>query len=143
MASQPANAEGWNCLADGGRALMVASAILVPLWRRDTRRSFDAMTAILATSAACKCIKAFWHEPRPNGQNNNSFPSQHAGECFGAAAILECGRQDAIGPVAIGLATAISMARLFSGKHHVADVIAGAAIGILAARITSDSQARS
>lgn len=140
--SEPANADVWNDLADAGRALLVGAAVLVPLWRRDFRRSFDAMTAILATSAASKAIKAFWREPRPNGQDNNSFPSQHAGDCFAAAGILDGSPNKTAAPVAIGLAAAVSMARLFSGKHHLADVVAGAAIGILAAKATTRASGR-
>lgn len=136
--SEPANADAWNSFADAGRALLVGSAVLAPLWRRDTQASFNALTAILSTSAASKALKAFWHEPRPNGQNNNSFPSQHAGDCFAAAVIIDRESHDTVGPLAIGIATAVSIARVFSGKHHVADVIAGAALGVIVAELTSE-----
>jgi membrane-associated phospholipid phosphatase len=136
--SEPANADAWNRFADAGRAVLVGAAVLAPLWRRDYRTSFDALTAVLAASAASKGIKAFWPERRPNGKNNNSFPSQHAGDCFGAAAILDREWRDAVGPMAIGLATAVSMARVFSGKHHVADVVAGGALGVIAAEMTAE-----
>jgi membrane-associated phospholipid phosphatase len=102
------------------------------------RTSFDALTAIFATSAASKSIKAFWHEPRPNGENDKSFPSLHAGDCFAAATVLDREWRDTVGPLAIGIATAVSMARIFSGKHHVADVVAGAALGVIAAELTSE-----
>jgi membrane-associated phospholipid phosphatase len=83
-------------------------------------------------------IKAGWKEPRPNGQNDRSFPSQHAGDCFAAAAILDREWADGLGPAAMGLATAASLARVFSGKHHVVDVIAGAALGIMAGEFAAD-----
>jgi membrane-associated phospholipid phosphatase len=135
---EPVNADAWNKVADGGRALLVGAAVVAPLWRRDYRTSLNALTAILATSAACKAIKAFWREPRPNGENSKSFPSQHAGDCFAAAAILDREWRDGIGPLAVGVATAVSMARVFSGKHHVADVIAGAALGTIAGELAAD-----
>jgi membrane-associated phospholipid phosphatase len=131
-------ADTWNRLADSGRALLVGGAVVAPLWRKDFRTSFNGLTAILATSAASKAVKAFWHEPRPNGENHKSFPSQHAGDCFAAAIVLDREWRDAVGPLAIGLATAVSMARVFSGKHHVADVVAGAALGVIAAEIASE-----
>jgi membrane-associated phospholipid phosphatase len=34
------------------------------------------------------------------------------------------------------MATAVSLARVFGGKHHVADVIAGAALGVIAAEVS-------
>ena len=128
-------ADIWNRIADAGRALLVGGAVVAPLWRQDFRTSFNALTAVLASSAASKAVKTFWREPRPNGENNNSFPSQHAGDCFAAAVVLDREWRDAIGPAAIGLATAVSLARVFGGKHHVADVIAGAALGVIAGEI--------
>lgn len=139
MPSEPANADAWNRFADGGRALLIGAAVLAPLWRKDFRRSFDGLTAVVAVHVACKGIKAFWHERRPNGENNNSFPSQHAGDCFAAGVILEKEWRETIGPGAIGLATAVSMARVFSGKHHIADVIAGASLGVIAGELASAS----
>ena len=44
-----------------------------------------------------------------------------------------------IGAAAVSLATAVSMARIFCGKHHVVDVIAGAGMGITAANIISST----
>lgn len=112
---------------------MVGGAIAAPLTRKDFRGSFNALTAILVTSSATKAIKAFWHERRPNGENNNSFPSQHAAECFAAAVVLDHRFKDVIGPTAFGIATAVSLTRIFAHKHYPADVIAGAAIGVIAA----------
>ena len=138
MPPESPSADSWNRFADGGRALLVGAGVIAPLWRKDYRTSFNGLTAILATSAASKTIKLFWSERRPNGQNEKSFPSQHAGDCFAAAATLDREWSKGIGPLAIGLATAVSAARVFSGKHHVADVVAGAALGVIAAELTAD-----
>lgn len=59
------------------------------------------------------------------------------GDCFAAAVILQREWRNSIGPAAVGLATIVSMSRVFSGKHHVADVIAGGSLGVLAAEIAS------
>ena len=143
MPSEPASADAWNRFADGGRALLVGAAVMAPLWRKDYHTSFNGLTAVLATSAASKLIKGFWREPRPDGENNKSFPSQHAGDCFAAAVTLDREWGSALGPLAIGLATAVSAARVFSGKHHVADVVAGAALGVIAAELTADYRSSS
>jgi membrane-associated phospholipid phosphatase len=132
----------WCRLGDAGRVLLVGGAVVAPLARRDFRGSFNALTAILATAAVSKAVKAFWHEPRPNGDDSNSFPSQHAAECFAAAVSLDRQFKDAIGPGAIGLAAAVSLTRVFGRKHHPQDVIAGAGMGIaagsLAARLPAE-----
>ncbi|HJP67650.1 MAG TPA: phosphatase PAP2 family protein [Sphingomicrobium sp.] len=138
MASEPATADVWNRFADGGRALLVGAAVVAPLWRKDIRTGVSGLTAIIATYAASKTIKTVWREPRPNGQNDKSFPSEHAGDCFAAATILDQEWRNSLGPLGIGLATAVSMARVFSGKHHIADVVAGAALGVIAGEIAGD-----
>ena len=131
-------ADSWTRFADAGRALLVGGAVIAPLWRKDFRAGFNALTAVLAVSAASKAIKAVWREPRPNGENRKSFPSQHAGDCFAAAVILHRESKEGLGPAAIGLATAVSLARVFGGKHHLADVIAGAGLGTIAGEIAAD-----
>ena len=138
MPTDPDAADGWNRFADGGRALLVGAAVIAPLWRKDFRTSLNGFSAIIATYAASKTIKAFWREPRPNGQNKKSFPSEHAGDCFAAATVLDQQWRNSVGPLAIGIATAVSIARVLSGKHHVVDVVAGAALGVIAGEIAAD-----
>jgi membrane-associated phospholipid phosphatase len=132
--------KAWDHFSDAGRFALVAGAIAAPLARRrDIGGSFNALTSVLAVAAASKAIKAFSAEPRPNGEDNNSFPSQHSAECFAAAMTLERELGDGIGPAALGLATAVSIARIFCRKHHVVDVVAGAGMGITAANLICGS----
>ena len=132
--------KAWDHFSDAGRLILTAGAVAAPLVRRrDAHGSFNALTSVLAVAAASKAIKAFWREPRPNGEDNNSFPSQHSAECFAAATTVERELGGGIGAAAVSLATAVSMARIFCGKHHVVDVIAGAGMGITAANIISST----
>jgi membrane-associated phospholipid phosphatase len=131
-------ADEWNSFADAGRAVLVAAATVAPMWRKDFRSGSNALTATLAASAASRAIKGVWSEPRPNGQNDNSFPSEHAADCFAAATILRRDSPNGLGPAAMGLAVAVCFARVFSGKHHVVDLIAGAALGVIAGEMAAD-----
>ena len=123
----------WNRAGDAGRFGLLGAAIVVPLARKDFRSAMNALVGVLATSAASKAIKAFWHERRPNGEDNNSFPSQHAAECFAAAVALDRQLKGAAGPLAMGFATFTAFTRVFGRKHHVSDVLAGTALGTIAA----------
>ena len=138
---ETAQDELWCRLGDGGRLVLVGGAIVSPLVRKDFRGALNAATAVLAVASLSKAIKAVWHERRPDGEDDKSFPSQHAAECFAAAASLDRQFKDGIGPAAIGLATAVALTRVFGRKHRPADVIAGAGMGItassLAARLTA------
>jgi membrane-associated phospholipid phosphatase len=122
-------AEAWARFGDLGRLSLVTAALVLPLRRRDFDSSFNAATAILSSAAACKSLKPFVPERRPNGENHNGFPSQHAAECFAAGLALRRYFAKSAGGAAIGVATLVAISRLFAKKHHAVDVVAGIAIG--------------
>jgi membrane-associated phospholipid phosphatase len=125
-------ADAWARLGDVGRCALVAGALLLPLRRRDFDGSFNALTAVLASSAVCKAIKPFVPERRPNGEDSDSFPSQHAAECFAAGLALRRYFGRDAGAAAIAGATLVAMSRLFAKKHFLIDVLAGVVIGTAA-----------
>ena len=132
MSSPISNADVWARFGDVGRAGLIGGALLLPLRRRDFDASFDALTAVVASAAACKAIKPFVPERRPNGENNNGFPSQHAAESFAAGLALKRSIGDPAGALGVGVATMVAMSRLFARKHWAVDVVAGIAIGAAA-----------
>ncbi|MGS0682086.1 phosphatase PAP2 family protein [Shewanella sp. 125m-7] len=75
---------------------------------------------------------------RPDGSGDDSFPSGHTADSFAAATFVQqrYGWQWAI-PAYIG-ATYVGYTRVESDKHHVEDVLAGAAIGILSGLYFTD-----
>ena len=79
---------------------------------------------------------------RPNG-GPYSFPSGHTAVAFSAAPILAQRYGWKTGLAAYALATATGLARMEDRKHHLADVLAGAAIGIGVGREVSRRMNRS
>jgi undecaprenyl-diphosphatase len=71
--------------------------------------------------------------PLPYGMRvpvTTSFPSGHAAAAFTAAAFLSEG-SSAIGRAGwYGLATAVSVSRMYVRMHHASDVVVGAALGV-------------
>jgi undecaprenyl-diphosphatase len=63
----------------------------------------------------------------------SAFPSGHATSAFTAAAYLSKGSK--VAPIYYGLATAVSVSRVYVRLHHASDVIGGAVIGIAFGRI--------
>lgn len=136
--------EAWDRFADAGRAVLVGAASLLPQRAAWNRRRISAGECLLAIKVITTLLKKAVPERRPDGEDNESFPSEHAAECAAAAIIIEREYPGKIGAFALALATAVSMARIESKKHYPRDVLAGALIGCvgvwlsLEVRLTSE-----
>ncbi len=93
----------------------------------------DMMQAQVLAGATTFVLKHAMRRPRPDGEPR-SFPSGHAAGTFAAATVVHrhYGIKGAI--PAYTLAVLISGARLQANSHYATDVIAGAAVGVLAGR---------
>ena len=92
-------------------------------------------TAYLTMTALTNIGKYSFKEKRPDSNARNSFPSGHTATVFTGAELMreEYGLNLGIG--AYTVAVGIAFLRLYNGRHWLNDVIAGAGIGILSARV--------
>jgi len=124
--------EAWDRFADTGRAVLVGAATLLPQRAAANRARLSAGACVLAIKVFAEALKKAVPERRPDGENNKSFPSEHAAECVAAAMIIEREYPGKVGAVAYALAAVVSMSRIESKKHYPRDVVAGALIGAAA-----------
>ena len=83
-------------------------------------------------------LKNTIHETRPDGSNNQSFPSGHTAQAFMAATILsqQYGYRYKWMPyAAYSVAAGTGVLRMANNKHYICDVLVGAAIGILSVKV--------
>ncbi|MEE0975704.1 MAG: phosphatase PAP2 family protein [Muribaculaceae bacterium] len=104
------------------------------------RHSLLDRTLVTATSWATLAIlvrgsKYFISSPRPGERGDDSFPSGHTSTAFMGAELvrMEYGTGYAIGAYAV--ACGVGFMRMWNDRHWVTDVIAGAGVGILSARV--------
>lgn len=104
------------------------------------RHSFKERVAITATSwlslgILVNGMKYTIREKRPDSNARNSFPSGHTATVFMGAELVrsEYGNGWAIG--AYTIACGVGFLRLWNNRHWMTDVIAGAGVGIISARI--------
>lgn len=95
---------------------------------RLTNLGRDLGTSLVATWTVVWGLKLTVPSRRPNG-GPYSFPSGHTATAFAAAPVLSAYLGRGAGYLAYGLAGVTGLARMEDGKHHLADVLAGAAIG--------------
>jgi membrane-associated phospholipid phosphatase len=83
-------------------------------------------------------MKSSINAERPDGSNNNSFPSGHTATAFVGAHILFKEYKDTspwIGVAGYAIAAGTGLLRVTNKKHWLSDVSAGAGIGILSAEL--------
>lgn len=80
--------------------------------------------------AATQLLKSTIHKERPNGSDDNAFPSRHASVAFQGASFIHkrYGLEYSI-PAYIG-AGFVAYSRVDADEHDVTDVLTGAALGI-------------
>lgn len=82
--------------------------------------------------------KKFTKQPRPDGSNNNSFPSGHTATAFASAEFMRLEYKDAspwYGVAGYVMATATGYLRMYNNKHWLSDVVAGAGVGIASTKL--------
>jgi membrane-associated phospholipid phosphatase len=83
-------------------------------------------------------LKSTTNVTRPDGSNNNSFPSGHTAQAFMAATFMHKELGDKSVWFSIGayaMATSVGTFRVLNNRHWISDVLAGAGFGILSTNI--------
>lgn len=108
-----------------------------------TRHSIQERLAVLGTSYLAMAImvnsiKWCVDRQRPDSGAMNSFPSGHTATVFMGAELMRMEYKDASPWYGIGaytIATGVAFMRLYNNRHWLSDVLAGAGLGILSAKI--------
>lgn len=94
-----------------------------------------ATTSYLVMTAIVNSVKYTVREKRPDSSARNSFPSGHTATAFTGAELVRIEYGNAYGAGAYAVACGVAFLRLYNDRHWLNDVIAGAGVGILSARI--------
>lgn len=116
-------------------AYLGLGAVGVPCKHSFVERVLAGGTAYIAMAAMTQTMKHLIHEQRPFTEENNSFPSGHAATAFMGAELLRIEYGNYIGAAGYACAVAMGCMRVVHGRHWLNDVVAGAGVGILSARI--------
>ncbi|HEY7697687.1 MAG TPA: phosphatase PAP2 family protein [Vicinamibacteria bacterium] len=102
----------------------------------------DLVRAQVVAQSFTFALKVTTQRERPDGSNNYSFPSGHASGSFATATVLQRRYGWKVGVPAYAVAGYAATSRLTEGKHHLSDVVFGAALGIMAGRTVTLELAR-
>lgn len=99
-----------------------------------TGSAAELTQAVLLTDLIVAPMKHAFGRMRPDGNDASSYPSGHAAAAFAIATVLQRRLGVGAGGPAYCLAAVMGAARVDQRRHFLSDVVAGAAIGIVAAR---------
>jgi membrane-associated phospholipid phosphatase len=102
----------------------------------------DLVRAQVVTQSLTTAIKFAVGRERPDGSSRLSFPSGHASGAFATATVLERRYGWKTGVPAYAVAGYIATSRLNEGRHHLSDIVFGAALGIMAGRAVTFKAAK-
>lgn len=98
-------------------------------------RLLAGATSFASVALMVKGLKLAIHKERPDGTDFSSFPSGHCAIAFMGAEIVREEYGWWWGAGAYSVAAGTAFLRVYNGRHDVWDVVAGAGIGVLGARI--------
>ena len=107
-----------------------AIAIGTTLIKGDTKGTWQFTKGFLLNGALTFGLKSIVAKERPNMENNDSFPSGHTSITFQSASFLQKRYGWKYGIPAYILASYTGFSRLYTDKHDIYDVLAGAVIGV-------------
>jgi len=117
--------------SNSGNLAYLAGAIFVPVLTHEndgSSASIRAVDSLGTTLAITEILKDVSREKRPDSNSLDSFPSGHTSAAFSVATI-ESTFYPHQAPYWFAGATLIGASRLQLNRHHLQDVLAGAAIG--------------
>ena len=114
--------------------IIPATTLVTSIARGDTEGARQFSWGLIATAATTRILKETVSKERPDGRDDDGFPSSHTAVSFHAAAYVH-ERYGWRWSVPVYLAAGwVGHSRVHDDRHDVEDVIAGAALGVVAAR---------
>ena len=126
-----AHASSNETSADVLRIALPASAWLITRYQDDSEGEMQFYKSFATTVLTSYALKSAIHKDRPDGSDNDSFPSGHSAMAFQGAAFIQRRYGNEYGLPAYILAAWTAQSRVNSDKHDYTDVLAGALIGVV------------
>ncbi|MDP5134611.1 phosphatase PAP2 family protein [Rheinheimera baltica] len=118
--------------ADVLRLALPAAAWGMTQYLNDDSGAKQFYYSFATTIASTYALKSAIHKNRPDGSDNDAFPSGHTAMAFQGAAFLQRRYGWQYGAPAYALASYVGYSRVNNDHHDSQDVLAGALIGIAA-----------
>ncbi|WP_096595430.1 phosphatase PAP2 family protein [Calothrix sp. NIES-2098] len=124
-------------VSGGGTALYLGAGVALPLLldgKQGGQRSLRALDSLGTSTLLCIALKEVTDVKRPDSDARDSFPSCHATAAF-AIATVQSHYHPGSAILWYSGASLIAYSRVNLNRHRVTEVLAGAALGYLTAKL--------
>jgi hypothetical protein len=97
----------------------------------------ESLRGMTINTAITQSLKYSINRTRPDG-DDLSFPSGHTSAAFHGAAFIAMNFDSKYTVPAYALATLVGYSRVRAKRHYISDVVAGAAVGIISAKLAKE-----
>jgi membrane-associated phospholipid phosphatase len=125
---------GGGLYAQTGGAFAVYALGWITKSAKVTEVGSDLVRAQILTQASVQTMKFVARRARPDGSDRFSLPSGHTAGTFATATILKRHFGWKAGLPAYAAGVYVATSRMSAAKHHMSDVVMGAAFGMVAGR---------
>ncbi len=125
---------GGSLLVQAGASVGVYTVARVSGSTRLAAVGRDLLRAQMLAQVIAQAGKFATHRRRPDASDHYSLPSGHTANAFATATVLRQHFGWKAGIPAYTFGTYVGLARMSANKHHLSDVLLGAAVGIAAGR---------
>ena len=108
-----------------------ASAYLLTLNKQDEQGAWTLAKSLGLAAVSTLALNSIIDKDSPNGSSSDAFPSGHAAIAFSSAAFIQKRYGWRPGIPAYAVAAYVGWLRVETDDHDNADVLAGAAVGII------------
>jgi membrane-associated phospholipid phosphatase len=108
-----------------------ASAYLLTLSKQDEQGAWSLTKSLGLAAVSTLALNSLIDKDSPNGSSSDAFPSGHAAIAFSSAAYIQKRYGWRPGIPAYAVAAYVGWLRVETDDHDNADVLAGAAVGIV------------
>ena len=102
----------------------------------------DLVRAQILTQGIVQAGKMMTRRTRPDASNSQSLPSGHTAAAFATAGVLQAHYGWKVGAPAYAFGAYVAASRMAANKHHLSDVVFGAALGIASAKTVTIGSGR-
>ncbi len=131
--------DNWVVTSDITAYGLVTVAIAWPAYQGDWKGFRQASYSTASSTLLGEIGKAATKKERPDGSDDDSFPSNHTANAFAAATTMHIRYGWEVGVPAYGVAALAGYSRVQANKHYWVDVAAGAALGIFTGWLFTDA----